>query len=134
MEATYTIPSTTPVQIFPAGLQTSVSVVNTGANMVYLSSIANAYQGFPLAGGNAVPWEAKHPLYAYAANGAPTTLFVTDSALAAQTTNVSATLTGPIAVSAIDTPVNIAGVVDVSGSNVGVTGAVTAVSYTHLTL
>lgn len=90
-------------------------VYNTGTNIVYLgtdSSVSPTAFAFPLAPGAAFQWtEITTDVYAVAAEGKSSTLVVAPEASALALGTVSAAIEGPV---------------DVSGSNVGVSGSVDA--------
>lgn len=60
-----------PTPIYPAALQTAITIKNTGTETVYLSPspIPSLGVGLALGVGSSIIWDAKNPLYAYATAG-----------------------------------------------------------------
>ena len=71
--------SGTTVPIYPSGRQDAVTLYNTGDAVAFVDSQPQAAQGYPLSPGSTLSWDAKRPLYAACAKGAPTSLLVTDN-------------------------------------------------------
>ena len=67
------------VPIYPSGRQDSVTLYNAGDAVAFVDSQPQAASGYPLSPGSTLSWDAKRPLYAACAKGAPTSLLVTDN-------------------------------------------------------
>lgn len=94
--SSYTVNATEPISIYPAGQQDAVTILNNGANTVYLSEVASAANAWPLGAGNSMQWNAHTPLYAsVSSSAAPTTLLVSDNGNLLPVSNVG--INGPIA-------------------------------------
>lgn len=77
----YVVDSAAPISIYPAGLQKTVTVLNVGSAVAYVSDTASDMVGYPLPAGGAVQWNAHTPLYARVDDGGdPTYVVVNDTA------------------------------------------------------
>lgn len=75
----YTVTGVAPIQIYPAGLQSAVTLLNTGRETIYVTSMNSAQNGYPLTAGNSYSWRADTPLYAYVVGGVSSTMLVVDT-------------------------------------------------------
>jgi len=75
----YTVSTTSPIAIFPSGLQLSQLIRNSSTtNHVFLSNLPSG-TGFDLGPGSSISWDAGKPLYASVTANRPVTLSILDS-------------------------------------------------------
>ena len=110
-QQSYAVSSTSPISVFPAGIQPALTIVNQGSATVYVQDVATGASGYPITAGNGVQWAAGSPLYAYVDAGNATTLLVMTSGTIAPPNQmtisgpVTADISGPVTISSITSPV-----------------------------